>query len=354
MKPENADETISYSDEAYEYDIQVTDNGVGELQNAVSIFAVDPATHERKDDKVGNATFTNAVKTGSVSLTKKVEGSEATSKAFTFDVSLKDGSGKALDGEYMWTSSRKDTNGQAIIGTVKDGDALKLQRDETVTINGLPVGTKYEFTEEPVAGYTQSASSNLSGTIVANETEEASATNTNTATGTAQIRAKKVVLRSGQETTPAANAFMFSLIEKSGEKSSMYDKPVAVTPKNDGNGNVAFMKLVYAADDAGKTFEYQIKEYDDGGEAYDFDQSTYLAKVTVTDNGDGTLDCQVKYSADNGATWTDTVPVFKNDTVTKMPLSGEAGFDGLIAAGGAVLVLSALAWIRRRRHNGEA
>lgn len=44
---------------------------------------------------------------------------------------------------------------------------------------------------------------------------------------------------------------------------------------------------------------------------------------------------------------------YHRTSVTVMPLSGEAGFGGLIAAGGAVLLLSALAWIRRRRHNGE-
>ena len=69
----------------------------------------------------------------------------------------------------------------------------------------------------------------------------------------------------------------------------------------------------------------------------------------MTDKGDGTLDCQVKYSSDNGETWTDTVPVFKNDTLTRMPVAGAGGFGGLIAAGGVILVLSALAWIRRRR-----
>lgn len=45
---------------------------------------------------------------------------------------------------------------------------------------------------------------------------------------------------------------------------------------------------------------------------------------------------------------------YHRTSVTAMPLSGASGFDGLIAAGGAVLVLSALAWIHRRRHNGEA
>ena len=348
VKPENPDQTISYSEEAYEYDIQVTDNGAGELVATTVIYSVDPATHERKGDAVQTASFTNAVKTGSVSLTKHVdvEGSGAAGKEFVFDVALKDSAGKALDGEYAWTSSRNDSDG-SITGKVKNGGTLSLQKDEMVTISGLPAGCTYEFTEEDAAGYTQSKSSNLSGTIEADATVEASATNTYAATGTAQIKAKKVVLRSGQETTPDKDAFTFTLNSKKDERSRTYDKAEGTEP-NDAQGNVTFTKK-YTTKDAGNIFTYQIAEYDDQGGAYDFDDSTYLAQVTVTDKGDGTLDCQVKYSSDNGETWTDTVPVFKNDTLTRMPVAGAGGFGGLIAAGGVILVLSALAWIRRRR-----
>lgn len=344
-----SDESIAYSSEEYLVAIGVGPEYGGYI---TYIYKFDPTT-SNVTEQASEAVFTNTVKTGSVSLTKTVESSEAAGKEFAFDVSLKDSSGKALDGEYTWTSSRTSADGKATTGTVKNGDAINLQKDETVTIAGLPAGSKYEFTEEDASGYTQSASSNLSGTIVADQTIAATATNTYAATGVAQIKAKKVVLRSGQETAPDANAFMFMLNGKKDDSSDTYDEGVA-TAKNDGNGDVTFKKLVYTTDDAGKSFTYRIKEYDDGGDAYDFDHRAYLAKVTVTDKGDGALDCKVQYSADDGKTWTDTVPVFKNDTVTKMPLSGEAGFDGLMAAGGAVLVLSALAWIRRRRHNGEA
>lgn len=140
VKPGNPDQTISYADEVYEYDIQVTDNGAGELQNSVSIYAVDSSTHERKGDKIGTASFTNAVKTGSVSLTKRVEGSDAKDKEFVFDVALKDSAGKALDGEYAWTSSRNDLHGSAIKGTVKNGGTLSLQKDEMVTISSFLQG----------------------------------------------------------------------------------------------------------------------------------------------------------------------------------------------------------------------
>ncbi|RRF96614.1 MAG: hypothetical protein DUD39_15400 [Coriobacteriaceae bacterium] len=119
------------------------------------------------------------------------------------------------------------------------------------------------------------------------------------------------------------------------------------TAKNDGNGGIAF-RCVYTTADAGESFVYQIKEYDDGGDRYDFDSSAYLARVTVQDKGDGTLDCHTQYSSDEDNNWTGEVPVFKNDTLTQMPVAGADGFGGLIATGGVILVLSALAWIHRR------
>lgn len=60
---------------------------------------------------------------------------------------------------------------------------------------------------------------------------------------------------------------------------------------------------------------------------------------------------QENYNVDNEHASSTT---YHRTSVAVMPLSGEAGFGGLIAAGGAVLLLSALAWIRHRRHNGEA
>lgn len=41
-------------------------------------------------------------------------------------------------------------------------------------------------------------------------------------------------------------------------------------------------------------------------------------------------------------------------SVAAMPLSDASGFDGLIATGGAILLLLTRAWIRRRRHDNEA
>lgn len=352
VKPSDSASDIQYSDEVYEYEVTVTDNGAGQLESSVQIWSVDPSTHDRKS-QVDAASFTNSVKTGSVSLTKKVEETADGEKTFDFQTKLTDSAGAPLDGSYSWTSSRTDKDGNPLTGSVKNGDTLQLAKDETVTISGLPAGSKYEFAEEGSAGYTQTGSENLDGIIKADDTIAATAVNTYAASGTAQVKAKKVVLRSGQETAPDNGAFTFTLAGKSDSgkdnSSTSFDTPVS-TATNDGEGNITFRKLVYTADDSGKDFIYQIQEVDDGKRGYDYDSHKYLAKVTPTDKGDGTMECKVQYSTDGGTTWTDEVPVFRNDTVTRMPVAGADGFAGLIAAGGAILVLSALAWLRRKRH----
>lgn len=247
MKPSEPDPDIEYSDKTYLVVAYFVDNGQGQLVLPDSPYYSAIYEVEKEEDgsygivydskteqpiKATEMTFTNSVRTGSVSLTKTVEGYDAADKEFVFDVALKDSAGKALDGEYAWTSSRKDSEGSAITGTVKNGETLSLQKDEVVTISGLPAGSKYEFNEEDVAGYTQSKSSNMKGTIKADDTVKASVTNTYAATGTAQIKAKKVVLRSGQETAPDADAFMFTLNARSDENSDSYDEGVATARHN--------------------------------------------------------------------------------------------------------------------------
>lgn len=344
------DSDIQYSGAVYYCVVLVNDNGKGQLDSNVKYYCVKSSTGEDGGyEPVDSATFANAVKTGSISLTKKVKGTAAEGKTFDFQVKLTDSNGAPLDGDYSWTSSAKDGNDNEKTGTVRNGGTLSLAKDETITISGLPTGSKYEFAEADAAGYTQTDAENLSGTIVADQTAAATATNTYAASGSAQIKARKVVLRSGQETAPDDGAFTFTLSSKSDESETAPFDTLVATASNDGEGSVAFRKLGYTTEDAGKTFTYQIQEYDDGKDGYDYDSHTYLAKVTTTDKGNGTLECTVEYSTDDGKTWTQDVPVFKNDTVTRMPFAGADGFAGLVAAGGAVLVLSALSWIRRKR-----
>ena len=141
-------------------------------------------------------------------------------------------------------------------------------------------------------------------------------TNTYAATATAQLSATKTL----NDKTPKANAFEFSLTGPKIEGGS-------TTAKNDADGNVTFSTIIYNLEDLKKTnsdgkkcdeFNYTISEVvpDDatnaagktfaeveaeGGDTaakftlagITYQKQTKNVKITVTDNGDGTLD--VKY-----------------------------------------------------------
>ena len=111
------------------------------------------------------ATVTNKLHTGSLKITKHVNGEgHDPSRKFTFTVTLK-GAGKKINGRY----------GDL---TFKDGVAtVQLGKDESATATDLPEGTGYTVTETAAPGY-ESSSENATGTIEYNTTAEITFTNT--------------------------------------------------------------------------------------------------------------------------------------------------------------------------------
>ena len=73
-----------------------------------------------------------------------------------------------VDGSYYYDGVRT--------GNLKSGDVIQLKHDESITIYGLPDGTKYTVTEIGNNGYRVYASGN-SGTISAINIATASFTN---------------------------------------------------------------------------------------------------------------------------------------------------------------------------------
>jgi|GEM_PF-1880827 len=65
-----------------------------------------------------------------------------------------------------------------------------------------------------------------------------------------------------------------------------------VIVKNDAEGNVVFPAILYTEADAGKSFYYTVCELNDGVGGYTYDSTVYTVCVSVTDNGDGTLNTQ--------------------------------------------------------------
>lgn len=135
-------------------------------------------------DDIGNATatatFTNTYQTGSLTVTKKVDGYVEDGKAFTFTVTLKNGetpvSGTFGEGENI---AYFDSNGKT---------TFNLAKDESWTLKGLPAGVNYTVEEDKEENF--AAIEPSSGTIVANETVQVTVTNTR---NTGSLKVTKIV-----------------------------------------------------------------------------------------------------------------------------------------------------------------
>lgn len=299
--------SIVYDSSWYEYDVNVTDTGNGTLATHVSAYQYDLVTQTKGAEVTGGMpTFQNSHKTGSVTLTKKVENAtDATgSQQFSFDASFSAG------GTYAYSTVGSDGSTVAS-GTISDGGTLSLADGQTATISGLPVGSTYGFTEQDAQGFSLDgrASSALSGTVTEAGSSALAVNNYSTA-GTAELGAAKRVTLNGEDQDVEDGAFNFTLTDITDGRNVGLD-----IKQNDGSGNVEFASLAYSAKDSGKTFTYQIAELPGGDSRYDYDTSVYTAEVKPTDNGDGTMTCDITYYDAQGNKL-DGVPTFVNERKT--------------------------------------
>ena len=247
---------IQYDTHEETVTVTVSDDGAGNLSSSVQ-YDSDGVAFDNHD-----ATPT----TGSLSITKSVEGAVDASKEFTFDVTtIKDG--------------------------VRTTKQVEVGAGQTLDVGEFPEGTTYSIAETDIpAGYTLKGSSGAAGTIVAGETQNATFTNAYSAKGSVALKATKKLtggtLESGQ--------FSFELRDKAAGN-------VPQTVTNDADGSVLFEPLSYTT--AGE-YHYVIAEVVPTQDAPGFDASiAYDAHeeevtVKVTDNGDGTLSAVATYDKD--------------------------------------------------------
>ena len=113
---------------------------------------------------------------GNLKIAKTTDPSDST-QAFTFNVTLTAPAGGSLAASY--DTVRTGTNAGNGTQSVTSGTAftVTLKGGDTWQINGLPAGTAYEVTENSVVGWTNTVKANETGSIVADQTAEASFTN---------------------------------------------------------------------------------------------------------------------------------------------------------------------------------
>lgn len=126
------------------------------------------------------AEFTNKVNVGSVAFKKNIEGTNPdTSKYFTFKIQMRNIFGGTSDSEWK-VYEGLDFTVSGIDGVKKLGGdgTVQLKHGETLTIDGVPVGTEYRITEIESTSGTYSVSSVVcDSTGVANKSKMVSETN---------------------------------------------------------------------------------------------------------------------------------------------------------------------------------
>ena len=134
---------------------------------------------------------------------------------------------------------------------------------------------------------------------------------------------------------------------------------VISTAKNDAAGNIAFEPITYGASDVGKTFEYWISEVDDGQKGIAYDTKTVHVTVSVELDASGVITATAVYDGDPLATFTNVAVVDPGPEQPgpgkpdpEIPETGGPGIAGGILAGMAMVLLSAVEIVRRKRAQG--
>ncbi len=232
---------------------------------------------------------------GTLKISKAVQDATDVSaqKEFSFKLALTTPEGEPEGGTFAYAVT--DAAGaQVATGTVGNGDTIKLRGGQTATITGIPSETTYEVTEAKAAGFKKTDSTGATGTIRAGEERAATASFTNTynATGKAYLSATKVL--EGRKLK--AKQFTFDVLDEAGN--------IVVTARNAADGAVNFGAIKYGLADVGKTYTYTIRERNTGAAGYTYSDAAATATVSVTDNGDGTLACDVSYGDGSAPTFT--------------------------------------------------
>lgn len=243
---------------------------------------------------------------GGLTITKTLEGTSAPAGKFGFTVKPDGDDILGIAGTY---ASGKLTNGGTVTVAATSGEIVFTQNDAGKTWN-------YTVTEkDPDPGYSCDCSTWNVSVSVANDVEHGRLLVTTTVSGEGGTRSWTYA-SDGEAAVPGATVafvnryaaggstaeivgtktlngrlmsareFEFQLVDEAGD--------VVATARNDESGSVNFGRLSYTASG---TYTYTAREVTDGLKAEGVTpmRGSFTITVKVTDNGDGTLDCDVDY-----------------------------------------------------------
>ena len=300
----NAGQTIAgvgYSSNVAHFRVTVTDStATGQLVASSRLVSGSAAFVNRYSAELDY----NAM--GGLTITKTLEGTSAAAGKFSFTVKPDGDDILGIAGTY---ASGKLTNGGTVTVAATSGEIVFTQNDAGKTWN-------YTVTEkDPDPGYSCDCSTWNVSVSVANDVENGRLLVTTTVSGDKgartwtyasdgeavadAVRVEFVNRYAATGTTAeivgtktlngrlmSAGEFKFELVDEAGD--------VVATACNDESGSVNFGCLSYTA--PGK-YTYMAREVTDGLKAEGVTpvRSSFTITVKVTDNGYGTLDCDVDY-----------------------------------------------------------
>lgn len=195
-------------------------------------------------------------------------------------------------------------------GTIGNGDTFTLKHNQKLLVKELPSESTYQVVETEEAGFTVTTT-DAEGTIRAGQTAQADFTNTYAASGSAQLSVDKSL--NGRQIRK--NQFRFELVDDNpdsptyGEviRTARVNAPDATTggcgdEEIVSDAKAIFGQLGYTEADAGKTFQYIVREVNVGARGFGYDATKYAVTVTVSDEtGDGNLTVTPAFQMDGGA-----------------------------------------------------
>ena len=334
---DDADVANAYQLDETKYTVQVVPTKTTDAQGKEVVVATPVIT--KNGSSVDAMSFDNTSKTGSLSISKVVEGATAAAqgKDFHLRLSLKDGSGNTLHGSYPYATY--DAQGNAVDGAsgqVGDGGTISLKDGQHVVLTGLPANAAYEVQEVDVPnGFTLTSSEGTTGTITPEGSSEASFRNAYKTYGSVTLEATKVF----KGASLADGQFAFELRDAAGHTMQ--------TAHNDANGKVTFSPISYSASDDGKTFTYRIVEVNDGQPGVTYDTHTCLVEVRVADDGAGNLTTTTTYKTDSLFGLDGSNNTFTNTTASALPQTGGSGLGWPIGLGTLVFATALIVFWKK-------
>lgn len=307
-----SDENIKY--DTHEETVRVvTTNANGRTETRVE-YDTDGAVFTNKYEPKVVTVSESAV---DVSITKKLEGSN-TNRLFNLKVDImKDG--KALENAFEYNS-----NLDATVKTLTSGAKVEIRKDETITIKNVPQGAKVKVVEDSYAGYHVKEGTEITKDVTVDDNSLV-VTNIYEARGELPLKGRKTLIGGD------ISDYRFNFLV-------LRDGDVVSQGTNNGS-DIEFKPLTFTNKDIGKTYEYDVIEDAGNDTRINYDGTVHKLRVTVEDNGDGTL----RVTSDNALDI-----AFNNSIKADLPVTG--GFATVLILVGLSGSLGITVLGRRRKY----